>query len=102
MTIAIIGERKLIPIATERAFSQFWLEASRDLNFVWVPLFEYGVTIDKQYFNELEQEIINMQKWVLLSTKIDTLNKEVLLDRISYILVEIKKIFLTEQSIYIG
>lgn len=102
MTIAIISKNfPLIPLATERTFQTFWKPASTEIGLQWVPLFEYGVTIEKQDYEIIKEEILLLKKWIE-SQDIECVDKIYLLKRIDFITKELEIRFALENDLYIG
>lgn len=102
MTIAIISKNfPLIPLATESTFQTFWKTASTEIGLQWIPLFEYGITIEKQDYEVIKEEILLFKKW-LENQNIELIDKTNLLTRIDFILNELEVRFISEENLYIG
>lgn len=102
MTIAIISKNvPLIPLATENAFHTYWKPAAEEMGLEWLPLFEYGICVEKIFFPEIIKEIQLFREWIVRQDiNVDEQNH--LLTRIDFILQSFHQQLIWEDELYFG
>ena len=80
-----------VPIATEDVFRRVWIPAVEKINAVWIPLFQIGVDITSEDFENVIQELISLREWVRIHEQDQDEIQQVLF-RIDLLLNELKRL----------
>ncbi len=98
-------EARMVPIAAEGLFETYWLPASRLLGLQWVPLFQSGVTVEKETYSAILTELQLLKQFVTSEPR-PQLSEGVLshmVERIDLLMAELKTISNEPNAIaYIG
>jgi hypothetical protein len=81
------GVDSSMAVATEIAFEQVWLPPSEELGLSWIPLFQSGLDIRPEDWDDIAHELRRLKSWAL--TKGDDETREYLVERIDRLLNEI-------------
>jgi hypothetical protein len=89
-----VGET--IPIGSLDTFRRFWLPGALEIEAHWLPLFETGVSVPGEKFDEVSRELVTFRKWVQCQAYPDNLKgnittrTDLLLDSLARLYVETK------------
>jgi hypothetical protein len=58
-------DSRLIPIATEQTFKDYWLPISAKLNLIWIPLFQTGLSLGKDDREDVLAELSRFETYLI-------------------------------------
>jgi hypothetical protein len=85
-------ENFYIPVATEDVYKRVWLKGAQELGAYWLPMFESGIEVSANDFEEVSRELVQLRNWVLTpsSFPLDAVEKEKIVERIDLLLEGLK------------
>ena len=69
MSVALLVENppdntRLVPVATERVFTEYWQPACSALNLKWVPCFQTGIELAQEDLPLVVEELAQLKCWI--------------------------------------
>ena len=56
--------RVSIPLAAEEVYKQYWLHGAQEIGAYWLPLFQTGVSVKGEHFEDVSAELISFRSWL--------------------------------------
>lgn len=88
-------------VATESAFEEIWLPRAKSLGLIWVPLFQSGLDIRPEDWDDITSELQRLRSSALVDPDVGI--RDYLVERIDRLLTEIPKyLFAPDGDVWIG
>ncbi|KYF90516.1 hypothetical protein BE20_05740 [Sorangium cellulosum] len=88
---------RLVPVAAQATFKEFWVPAAEALGLQWVPLFETGVPVERSDLPDVIRELEALRAWCVSSESL----RETILERLARLIDELNKINSSDDDVEI-
>ena len=99
MSVTLIKGDLIVPVATERVFTEFWQPLCLKLSLQWVPNFQSGINIDSQDITNVIEELSILKTYTLNE---DWDKRTLPLERIENLIEVLEELMKRGESVYIG